>query len=186
MPKAIPGDEALVRAMQAGDEAALGAVIDQYTAYAGTIVWNIVGGVLPEADGAEILADVFYILWKNRANIRSGKLKAFLGSIARSRALDALRRAKQDVSLEDNLIAVTTAGPEDDLSRAEEYRALARAVDSLPEPDRTIFLRHYYSYQSTSAIARQLGMNVNTVQTKLRRGREVLRRALEEGGYCRG
>jgi len=182
MPNVIQTDDRLIEAMQAGDESALGAVIDKYTAYVGTIVWNIVSGRLQEADAKEILSDVFYTLWINRAKLRQGKLKAYLSRIARSKALDALRKAKQTISLDD-LIGLSLSGPEEDLTRAEEYAALRRALDSLPEPDYTIFVRYYYCYQKTGEIAEKMGLNINTIQSKLRRGREAIRGILAEGGY---
>ena len=183
MPKVIDLDDSLAEAMRDRDEAALGTVIQRYTAYAGTIVWSIVGGRLTEADAKEILSDVFYMLWKNREKIQPGKLKAYLGRIARTRALDALRRAKKDISLEEDAVEIPVSGPEDDAVRAEAYAALKDALRTLPEPDRTIFIRHYYLCQKTGVIAEQMGINVKTVQTKLRRGRETLRRKLAEGGY---
>ena len=65
----------------------------------------------------------------------------------------------------------------------EEYAALRRALGSMPEPDKTIFIRRYYLYQKVADIARIMNINENTVQTKLRRGRESLRRELERGGF---
>lgn len=182
MPSVIQMDDRLIEAMQAGDEGALSAIIDKYTAYVGTIVWNIVAGRLNEDDAKEILSDVFYTLWKNREKFRGGKLKSYLGRIARSKAIDALRKSKQSLSL-DNLIGVGIAGPEEEVTKAEEYRALQRALDSLPEPDYMIFVRYYYWFQKTSVIAEKMGLNVNTVQSKLRRGREAMRKVLVEGGY---
>ena len=181
MSRTIPDDDSLIRSVQAGDEAALGEIIEKYTPYVGTIVWHILAGTLKREDAAEVVSQVFYLLWQNRAKLRQGKLKPYLGSMARSKAVDALRRAKQESSLEDDEIDSPIEGPEEELIRAEEYRALRRTVDHLPEPDRTIFVEHYYFYQTTGAIASKMGLNVKTVQTKLRRGRESLRRALEGG-----
>lgn len=56
-----------------------------------------------------------------------------------------------------------------------------RAVDGMGEPDREIFLRHYYYCQSVADIAAALDMNANTVKTRLRRGRERLRAELSKG-----
>lgn len=173
-------DDKLISSMQTGDGSALCAIIDRYTAYAGTIVWNIVSGRLNEVDEKEILSDVFYALWKNRAKLQPGKLKPYLSRIARSKALDALRKAKQEIPL-DGLIGMSIAGPEEDLAKAEEYAALQKALESLPEPDYTIFVRYYYCYQKTGEIADKMALNVNTVQAKLRRGRETLRKALIKG-----
>ena len=183
MPKVINPDDRLIDAMQDGDESALGTVIQRYTAYVGTIVLNIVGSRLSEDDTKEIVSDVFYTLWKNCEKVRKGKLKAYLSSISRSQALDALRRSRQEISIEEDDIVIPISGPEDEIVNAELYAALQEALSALPEPDRTIFIRHYYYYQKTNVIAEQLGMNTKTVQTKLCRGRENLRRVLTEGGY---
>ena len=53
----------------------------------------------------------------------------------------------------------------------------------LPEPDRGIFIRHYYLYQKTGDIAAELDMPASTVRVKLLRGRDKLRTVLAEGGY---
>lgn len=66
MPKVIEMDDRLIEAMQAGDESALSTVIDRYTAYVGTTVWNTVSGRLNEADAKEILSGIFYGFWMNR------------------------------------------------------------------------------------------------------------------------
>lgn len=173
-------EEALLRAMRHGDEAALGEIIDQYTAYVGTIVWNIVKGKMDRDDAKEIVSDSFYVLWQNAQKVQSGKLKGYLGSIARSRSLNALRRAGWDEALEDDVLTLSVPGPEDEAMRRAEYAALRRSLDALGEPDRSIFIRHYYYCQSAREIAQALGSNVNTIHTRLRRGRERLKAELEQ------
>ncbi len=186
MPDIVISDDKLVTDMRRGDETALERIIDRYTAYVGTIVWNIVGERLDKADAKEVVSEVFYTLWQNAGRIQPGRLKSYLSKIARSRAVDALRRLRQEMPLEDDLVQIPIKGPESDVIREEEYAALRQALEEMPEPDRTIFIRHYYSYQKTSHIAQAMGINVNTVQSKLRRGRERLRRKLTEGGYFIG
>lgn len=176
-------EESRIAALRRGDEQALEQLIRQYTPYAGAIVWGIVGGKLTRDDAEEILSDVFLTLWKNADRIRPGKLKAYLASIARTRAIDALRRAGESLELEEDVLALPDADPERQLTQAEERRLLRKTLSELPEPDHTIFIRHYYFCQKTAEIAEALDMNVNTVQTKLKRGREKLRLALAEGGY---
>ncbi len=179
----IVADDALVDAMRGGDQAALGHIIDRYTAYVGTIVWNILQGKLSHTDAEEVVADSFRLLWYSADKVRPGKLKGYLAVIARRRALNALRDVRQALPLEEDTVQIPAPGPESELIRRETYTALRRTVDDLPEPDRTIFLRHYYFYQSTAEIADAMGINVNTVQSRLRRGRENLRRELTKGGY---
>ena len=179
-------DARLLQAIQRGDEEALGRLIERYTAYVGTIVWNIVRGKLDESDAGAIISEVFYSLWRNAAKAEPDKLKPYLSSIARSKALNALRKTGREVSLEDDRLELSSPGPEDDIMRQAEYAALRRCLDALPEPDRTIFIQHYYYYRSAREIGAELGINVNTISTKLRRGRQRLRQELMEGGYFIG
>lgn len=176
-------DQDLVPALQRGDEEALGEIITRYTPYVGAIVWNIVRDSLSLEDAKEIVSDVFCILWQNAAKARADALKGYLGSIARSRALNALRKQGRALKLEDDMLDRPIPGPEDTVSRMELYAALRRAVESLPEPDRSIFLRYYYLGQNSKAISEALSVKQNTVTSKLRRGRERLRTELEKGGY---
>ena len=176
-------EAALVRAMQRGEETALVAVIEQYTPYVSALVWNIVCGTLDRSDAAALVSDVFYTLWINAKKVQHGKLKGYLCSIARSKALNALRGKGRELPLEEDLITISAPSPDEDIQRREEYAALRRALGSMPEPDKTIFIRRYYLYQKVADIARIMNINENTVQTKLRRGRESLRRELERGGF---
>ena len=183
MPIGKESDEQLLRRVRSGSEEALAVLIDRYTAYAGTVVHNIVYGRLGPEDEKEILSDCFCLLWQNVEKVQAGKLKAYLAAIARSRALNALRRARPDVPLEDAVLTVSVPGPETEAVRRDAEHALRRSLDALGEPDRSIFFRHYYYCQSAAEIGAALGINPNTVHTKLRRGREKLRQELEKGGY---
>ena len=179
----IASDAALAAAMCGGDEAALEAIIDRYTAYVYTVVRSIARDSLGEEDVKEIVSDVFFTLWRSGKRTRPRNLKGFLARIARSRAVDALRRRKRELPLEEDMLELPVDGPETEAIRQAEYAALRAAVDGLPEPDRSVFLRHYYLYQPVSVIAAEMRLNVSTVKTKLRRGRDALRRELEKGGY---
>ena len=57
---------------------------------------------------------------------------------------------------------------------------MLQAVESMGEPDREIFLRFYYLFQTMEEIALQMRMPLGTVKTKLYRGRKRLKAMLEE------
>ncbi len=176
-------DQSLVCALQRGDEAALEGIIERYTPYVGAVVWNIVRGSLSLEDAKELVSDVFCVLWQNAGRARPESLKGYLGTIARSRALNALRKTGREVPLEDDALPLAIEGPENEAVRKDLYAALRRAVEALPEPDKSIFLRHYYLGQNSRVIAETLRISQNTVTSKLRRGRERLRQELGKGGY---
>ena len=77
----------------------------------------------------------------------------------------------------------TLCGTELKLTKKEEAEILRKTLNELPEPDRTVFIRHYYGGEKTAQIGESMGLSPNTVQSKLKRGREKLRRVLKERGF---
>ena len=59
-------------------------------------------------------------------------------------------------------------------TEAEEL--IAQLLTELPEPDREIFFRRYYYRESCREIGRRLNMQEHTVNVRLSRGREKLRK----------
>ena len=168
-------------ALAAGEEAALGWFIERYAAYAATIIYNMLLPRLPAEDAEEALADVFVSLWRSAARIEPGNVRAYLAGIARNRARDALRTHRLTLPLEEDVLTLPEPDPGEAFSERELAERTRIAVDAMPEPDREIFLRHYYYEQSVAEIAAALDMNANTVKTRLRRGRARLREELTKG-----
>lgn len=179
-------DAKALQRLQQGDEEALAWIIDRYTPYVHTVVCHVMGQYMSQADMEEVDADVFVALWHNAASIRPAALKGWLGTVARNAAKNKLRSAGQEIPLEEDAILLTEDTPEDEALRAERHNAVRRAVLSMPWPDREIFLRHYYYYQPLADVAREMDMNLSTVKTRLRRGREKLRAVLTQEGYIEG
>ena len=64
---------------------------------------------------------------------------------------------------------------EQSVIQKEEQEYLLKAMDSLCEPDREIFIRKYYMGQKTKEIAAALNLLDNTVDKKVSRGLKKLR-----------
>lgn len=64
----------------------------------------------------------------------------------------------------------------------ERQRAVRAAVNSLDSLSQDIFLLHYWEEMTTAEISAVLGAPEGTVKTRLRRGREAMRRNLVRGG----
>ncbi len=176
-------DKTALKHLRKADEGALEWIIEKYSPYVGTIIWNILGERLPHSDLEEVAADTFMALWRNASNIRSDNLKSYLGSIARNRAISRLQTARMELPLEDDLLDISCSDPADLLHQKELHQALRRAVADMTEPDREIFLRHYYYCQKLSQIASEMGIKESTVKTKLRRGRVMLAESMKKRGY---
>jgi len=169
-----------LRALKRGDSSALGWFIDRYTGYVAAVVSNIIGATYSREDIEEVVSDAFVALWQNAGCIKNDGAKAYLARIARNKAVDVLRSGGDiNLPLEEDALELLSPGPEDELSKACDRRAVQEAVLAMPWPEREIFIRHYFYFQRLSDIAVAMEISENTVKTKLRRGREKLRRALE-------
>ena len=176
-------EENYLQKLKGGNENALEWFINRYGAYVSTIIYNIVGNFLSVSDIEEVASDVFYTLWKNADRISHGKVKAYLGGVARNKAKERIRKSGEEIPLEDDIILISRDDPLKELEESELAAIVREAVLALESTDREIFLRHYYYYQKVEEIAEEMRMNPSTVKTRLRRGREKLKKRLMEGGY---
>ena len=119
--------------MRQNDAAGLSWFIHQYTPYVSAIVWNIVHPPLTAQDAEEIVADVFLTLWQYSEYPQPGKVKAYLGSIARSRAIDRLRGHKVELTLEYDALELPATGPEEFLL-SQETRLHLRQTPVVIDP----------------------------------------------------
>lgn len=147
---------------------------------------NIIGRSMTQSDVEEVVSDVFWALWNNADKIDANRFKAYLGSMARNRAKNKLREMGMDTYLEDDIVIVSDNTPETAFEEQEQDLLVKQALLSMQHPDREIFLRHYYYYQTVSEIADEMDMNISTVKTRLSRGREKLKDSFSKGGYFNG
>ena len=172
-----------LRELKCKNEKALIWFIDRYSAYVNTIIYNIIGSSIPGVDIEEISSDVFFTLWMNAEKISHGKTKAYLGGIARNKAKERLRKAGMELPLEDDVLLISNDNPEKAFQDQELAKFLQKAILAMQQPEREIFIRHYYYYQPISLIAEEMHINLSTVKTRLHRGRKRLKEKLSEGGY---
>lgn len=169
-------DEIILKKLRSGDPKGLEQLMDQYMNYVSVIAWNILRNYLAPEDAEEAVSDVFLAAWEQAGDIQPGKLKAWLAAVARNKARDRLRAMRVDLPLEDDVLELPDENtPILALERKEEKTLVRKAVDTLGEPDREIFLRYYYYIQSVREISQVMYLNESTVKTKLRRGRMRLK-----------
>ena len=164
--------------LQSGDQQVLEWFIDRYGNYVGTIVNSILQDCMSREDVEEVTADVFVTFWKSAENLLPLNLKGYLSRVARSLALRKLREKTQELPLEEDVLFIEEDSLIEKLDQEERDRRVREAVLSMIQPDREIFLRHYYYCQSIAIIAEKMKMNPSTIKTRLRRGREKLRQHL--------
>ena len=168
-------EEQALRQMKQGSQDALAWFIQRYGAYVSTIIHNIIGQRMSNADVEEVASDVFLALWNNAGKILPNAARSWLATVARDTARSRLRRASDTLPLDEEAVIVDDRTPEATLERREQAVRVRMALLSLNPVDREVFLRFYYYYQKTADIAADMGLNESTVRTKLNRGRAKLR-----------
>ena len=176
-------DELILRKMRSGDPSGLEKLMDRYIPYVSAVVWGILRFSMTTEDAEEVVSDVFLAAWEQCGDIRPNKVKPWLGAVARNMAKNKLRHLGCELPLEEDVLELSDADtPDARLERMEEAKLVRSAVDSLEEPDREVFLRHYFHAQTVAEISHAMSLNESTVKTKLRRGRMRLKTILTRWG----
>lgn len=167
-----------------GDHAALGVLYDRHAG----LVYKLARAVTGTAgDAEEVTTDVFLRVWERADTFDPGRgaLRAWLATIARSRALDRVRaRGRRDdaharaAARSESGAAVELARiePTDDRAYVSQLRGtLERALGDLNSDQRRAIELAYFSGLSQSEIAKRLGEPLGTVKTRIRDGMRHLR-----------
>ena len=179
-------EKSILKKLRNKDEQAFEEIIDLYSVYVTVIVGNLLSSKGTKEDVEEVVADTFIALWNtaDRINYKEySSIKAYIATIARNKAKDWLRAAKgQDLQLLDDILVIDNS-VEQQIFQREQQRIIAKILKQLKPLDWNIFVAYYYQYKKVDEIARELQMNPHTVKTRLRRGREVLKKFLIKEGY---
>ena len=167
--------------MAAKDSGALEAFYDRYHRLAFTMVLRI---VRIRQDAEDVLSDVFWQAWQqaSRYDASRGKPIAWLLTIARTRAIDAVRsgsRRATDTEF-DNTTAVQPAERGNDpFVLAGLQRAVRQCLEKLAEPQRVALEMAYFEGMSQTEIAKALNQPLGTMKDRIRSGMMHLRKCLK-------
>jgi len=164
--------QTLLRRLAAGDQQALG---EFYDLHAG-LVNGLALRILRDASDAEdVVQEVFVQVWRqaSRFDPSRGTPEAWLCTMARTRALDRLRRRASRREEPEEAAPATTTTP-----GSAEAIAVRKALGGLSADQRRALELAYYEGLTQSEIAERLGEPLGTVKTRIRtamiRLREVL------------
>lgn len=169
----------LLQRMKDGDEAALAALFNEYSAK----VYGMAYTVLKNTSLAqEVAQDTFVRVWKDPAawDPSKGQFSSWLLTVARYTAIDRLRhelrRTHQNVELNDEL---TSDEADDETTLLFETYQLKTVLHHLPDEQRHIIELAYFHGLKHSELAESLQLPLGTVKTRLRLGLQKLRSLLQ-------
>lgn len=178
-------EKILLMRLKYKSEKALTEAMERYTAYVTTIIREILNDKATDEDIEELVADTFIALWTTAERIdykHYSSLKAYIGMIARNKAKDFLKMQKSiNLELYDDLLVIDDE-IETKMLQKEQQQYIRDLLNKLKPDDQKIFLLYYYQYKKIDDIASIMQMNPQTVKTRLRRGRKMLRGLLSNEG----
>jgi len=162
-----PDISALVRAAQSGDRNAFALLHAQYAG----MVHGILLARVPRGEVDDLMQDVFLTAMNRLHALR--ELDAFggwLAAIARNRATDYHRRARETEELTD---AMGASGHDD-----QEARRVLNLIRTLPEAYRETLILRFVEGMTGPEIAERTGLTPGSVRVNLHRGITMLRERL--------
>lgn len=191
LPRAVAlDDEALAMLIQrigGQDERALAALYDATAPR----VFGLVGRMVNDAALAEeVVEDTYWQVWRQamRFDASRGRPLTWLLAMARSRAIDAIRRRerKAHVALDDDELAAVCdehrPGPQESLAAQRGQQLLARALAALTPQPRQLVSLAFFRGLTHEEIADCTGLPLGTVKSQIRRALQGLRQSLAEAG----
>ena len=178
---------AVVDAVAHGDADALAQLYDQHAGLAFALCCLILRNT---ADAEEAVADTFLQVWRtaDRFDPDRGSTSAWITTMARSRAIDIVRRrARRDRYVDDTADPTTVSGPQartdhlrvlPDADQVDARRLAVWALEQLPVPQRQAIELSYLDGFTHSEISARLGEPIGTIKTRIRDGMKKLRTTL--------
>ncbi len=179
-------DVQLIRKTLLGDDSAFAALVEKYQKDVHALIWRKIGDF---HHAEEVTQDTFLQAYKKLGTLRDPKSFAgWLYVIANRLSINWIQRSKPKTtmqSLEDTSIVEIE---ESDYihhtmnqreTEVEEHRSevVKKLLEELPESERTVVTLHFLGEMTTKEIGNFLGVSVNTIKSRLRRGRERLHAA---------
>ncbi|HVF57354.1 MAG TPA: sigma-70 family RNA polymerase sigma factor [Pyrinomonadaceae bacterium] len=165
-------EAALVEAACAGDRDAFGQLYQLY----GSMVHGILLARVPYDEVSDLVQDVFLAAFKKLDSLRDGAaFGPWVGMIARNRAMDFHRRARETEELSEE-VAQPAGAPEGDA------REVLEVIRSLPDAYRETLVLRLVEGMTGPEIAERTGLQPDSVRVNLHRGMKILREKLGAKG----
>jgi len=187
----VPSDDAeLVQRALARDDAAFRTIMERYNRRLYRIARSILRN---DSEAEDVVQEAYVNAFAHLDSFRGeSSLATWLSRITMNEALGRLRREHPAVGLETfetqrteaQIIqfpqTVTSGDPERTMAQREILQLVERATDNLPEIFRIVFITRVIEGMSVEETADLLGLQPQTVKTRLHRARRLVREQLDK------
>lgn len=178
-------DSQLIREIKDGDVQLYSQLIDRYERKILAFIFNMLRSARLEMMAEDLCQETFYKAFRSLKTFREveASFSTWLYTIARNTVLSELRKQKGGkVSLEQSGItphADFETLPEQTMLRNEKVMMVRKAINNLPEKQRSALILREYEQLDYQEIANVLGQTVSSVKSLLFRARASVKSQLE-------
>lgn len=183
-------DETLASQAQQGNMTAFAALVDRHKGHVYRTLYQVVGD---EQDAQDLAQEVFLKLYRSLSGFRGeAAFATWLHRLTLNTAFDWLRARRRrplqvplEPAVEQGVEPASPEGSAEDIALGVERReVLLQALRELPPNYRQVILLRHFHHLNYQEIAERIRAPVRTVETRLYRGRALLKAALaaREGG----
>lgn len=176
-------DELLVKRALKGDNDSFRSIVEKYQGLVYAICFNITG----HRQEAENLAqETFIQVYRSLSRYENKGFKSWIGRIATNKAIDWKRKRKLEnegkvVYLEDiSEISTDDNSINEQLIKKENAKRVMELCNNLPEIYSTVLIKFYIQSKSYNEISKEDGISVKTVESRLYRAKQAIRKQWEE------
>lgn len=176
-----PSDRELMGRLAAGDRDALQPLMERHSRR----VYRIALAYLRRPDDAlDVVQETFVKAFRSATRWDpASEVAPWLTRIAVNQSIDSYRRGRRRLALEAPLpdsdrsfeVAAPGASPERSAIGREAVARISRALSSLPDTQRAVFVMRHYDEMSLEEIAAALDLRLGTVKSSLHRAVHRLR-----------
>lgn len=172
-----------IESLRAGDESGFRVLVERYQDRVYAMAYRFTG--CPH-EANDLAQDIFIQIYEHIRDFQGrSSLSSWIYRLALNRCISFRRAQKRRAVLgRDGPVfgAAPEKSPEEQVTLAEETKALHRTLRKLPERYMTVIELYYFQELSYQQIADLTGIAVRTVETRLYRARQRLRDLLDPEG----
>ncbi len=179
----------LIEKLKEGDRAAFKTIVERWE----SMVYNTALGIVQsEEDAEDVAQEVFIQVYESIDSFKGqSKLSTWIYRIAVTKSLDAIRKKKRKKR---NAFLQSLYGKDDELvhdpadfvhpgvkaENKEDAAMLFKAIDRLPENQKTAFILNRVEMLSYKDVSEIMEVSVNSVDALLQRAKKNLKKYLED------
>lgn len=133
-----------------------------------------------EEKAHDAVQEAFVKLWENCTKVPPEKAKSYLYTVANNLYLNVIKAEKVRLKYADKSLKSTNETPEFLMEENEFREKLERALNSLPENQRTTFLLNRIDGKKYAEIAELEGVSVKAIEKRMHLALKTLREQIDE------